>query len=151
MRPSFRTPRTALTWATLEEWLAGARKIDRRRGSALRNRQARLHVRALSPDIIYQCSSRATLIICNRLLRRGPTHFCQPPRGQREKAPQTALIVAIANRIAQIDRAEDQASNGLGHNSRNAPAIAAPWLRPAGYRQVFRAPAPNLAERARAG
>ena len=57
---------------------------------------------------------------CDRLLRDGPTHFCQPPRGQRQNAPQTALIVAIANRIAQIDRAEDHASMPLGHNSRHA-------------------------------
>jgi hypothetical protein len=123
MRPSFRTPRTALSWATLEEWLDGARQIDRRRASALRNHQARLHVRALSPGIVYQCSSRATLIACNKLFRHGSSHFCQPPRGQRENAPQTRLIVAIANRMAQIDRANDHASIGLGHNSRNAPAI----------------------------
>jgi hypothetical protein len=123
MRPSFRTPRTALTWATLEEWLDSARNIDRRRASALRNQQARLHIRALSPGIVYQCSSHATLTACNRLLRHGPTPFCQPPRGQRENAPQTVLIVAIANRIAQIDRAEDHASIGLGHNSRNPPVI----------------------------
>ncbi len=114
------TPRTALTWATLEEWLDRARTIDRRRASRLRNRQAELHVRALSVSLVYQCSSRATLASCDRLLRRGPTHFCQPPRGQRQNAPQTALIVAIANRLAHIDRAEDHASISPGPNSRNA-------------------------------
>jgi len=123
MRPSFHTPRTVLTWATLDEWLDCARKIDRRRASTLRNQQAELHVRALPVRVVYQCSSRVTLASCDKLLRRGPTHFCQPPRGQRQNAPQTALIVAIANRIDQIDRAEDQASMGLGHNSRNAPAV----------------------------
>lgn len=119
MRPLFQTPRTTLTWATLEEWLDCARTIDRRRASTLRNRQAELHVRALPPGIIDQCSRRATLTACDRLLRRGPTHFCQPPRGQRRNAPQTALIVALANRIAEIDRAEDHASIAPGHNSRN--------------------------------
>ena len=123
MRPSFHTPRTVLTWATLDEWLDCARKIERRRASTLRNRQAELHVRALPVRVVYQCSSRVTLASCDKLLRRGPTHFCQPPRGQRQNAPQTALIVAIANRIDQIDRAEDRASMSLGHNSRNAPAV----------------------------
>ena len=123
MRPSFHTPRTVLTWATLDEWLDCARKIERRRASTLRNLQAELHVRALPVRVVYQCSSRVTLASCDKLLRRGPTHFCQPPRGQRQNAPQTALIVAIANRIDQIDRAEDRASMSLGHNSRNAPAV----------------------------
>ena len=121
MRPSFQTPRSALTWSTLEEWFDAARKIERRRASALRNRQAELHVRALPITVVYQCSNRATLALCDTLLRRGPPRFCQPPRGQRQTAPQTALIVAIANRMAQIDRAEDHASMSLGHNSRNAP------------------------------
>ena len=120
MGPFFQTPRTTLIWATLDQWLACARKIERRRPSALRNRQAELHIRALPVSVIYQCTCRATLTACVRLLRRGPTHFCQPPRGQRHNAPQTALIVAIANRIAQIDRAEDHASIQPGHNSRNA-------------------------------
>src|ERR1700752_4802213 len=116
MRPSFHTPRSALTWSTLEEWFDATRKIERRRASALRNRQAELHVRALPISVVYQCSNRATLTLCDTLLRRGSTHFCQPPRGQRQNAPQTALIVAIANRIAQIDRTEDHASMSLGHN-----------------------------------
>src|SRR6266581_2615073 len=117
MRPSFQTPRTTLTWATLDEWLDCDRNIEQRRASTLRNRQAELHVRVLPVSVIYECSSRATLISCDRLLRHGPTHFCQPPRSQRQDAPQTALIVAIANRIVQIDRAKDHASMGLGHNS----------------------------------
>ena len=50
MRRLFRTPRTALTWATLDEWLGCAWRIERRRPSALRNRQAMLHVRALPLD-----------------------------------------------------------------------------------------------------
>src|ERR1700730_11652585 len=61
MRPSFHTPRTVLTWATLDEWLDCARKIERRRASTLRNRQAELHVRALPVRVVYQCSSRVTL------------------------------------------------------------------------------------------
>jgi hypothetical protein len=99
-----------------------AHRIDRRRASALRNRQAVLHVRALPVSVVYACCSRTALAACARFLRHGPSHSCQPPRGQRQNAPQTALIVAIANRIAQLDRAEDQASIPIGHNSRNVPA-----------------------------
>jgi hypothetical protein len=123
MQRSFHTPRTVLTWATLDEWLDCARTIDRRRASSLRNRQAELHVRSLPIGVVYECSTRATLASCDRLLRRGPTHFCQPPRGQRRNAPQTGLIVAIANRVVQLDRAEDQASISLGHNSQNALGV----------------------------
>jgi hypothetical protein len=104
--------------------------IDRRRASRLRNRQAELHVRALPVSLVSQCCARATLVSCDRLLRRGPTHFCRPPRGQQQNAPQTALIVAIANRLAQIERAEDHASISPGHNSRTVacgiPQAAAP-------------------------
>ena len=50
MRRLSRTPRTALTWATLDEWLGCAWRIKRRRPSALRNRQAMLDVRALPLD-----------------------------------------------------------------------------------------------------
>ena len=116
----FRTPRTALTWATLDDWLSCAHKIERRRHSRLSNEQARLHLRALTVSVIYQSACRTTLTGCDRLLRSGGTRFCQPPRGQRRDAPQTALIVAIANRLRQLDRAEDHASISPGHNSRNA-------------------------------
>jgi hypothetical protein len=102
-------PAPPWTWVTLEKELACAHTIDRRRASALRNRQAELHVRALPVSLVYQCSSRATMVSCDRLFRRGPTHFCQPPRGQRQNAPHTTLIVAIANRFAHIDRADDHA------------------------------------------
>ena len=121
---TFQTSRTLLTWTTLEEWLDCAWRIEHRRPSALRSRQAQLHILALPAAVVYQCRSRATLALCNKLLRSGPTRFCQPPRGQRQDAAQTPLIVAIANRITQIDRAEDHASMKLGHNSRNAPACS---------------------------
>jgi hypothetical protein len=120
MLPLFQTPRANLTWATLDEWLACPWKIERRRPSALRNRQAELHIRALPVSLIYQCASRATLTARDRLLRYGSSHFRQPFRGQRHDAPQTALIVAIANRFAQISREEDHAFIQLGHNSRTA-------------------------------
>lgn len=115
MTAQFQTPRTTLTWSTLEEWLACARRIDGRRHSYLLHQQARLHIEALPAAIIYQCGHRQTLTDCDNLLRYGL--FRQPPRGQRLAAPHTALIVAIANRIFQTDRAEDQSSMGTGHNA----------------------------------
>jgi hypothetical protein len=111
----FQTPRTTLTWSTPEEWLACAWQINGRRHSYLLHQQARLHVEALPVAIVYQCSRRQTLTDCDDLLRYGL--FRQPLRGQRLRAPHTALIVAIANRIFQIERAEDQASMEIGHNS----------------------------------
>jgi hypothetical protein len=127
----FQTPRTTLTWSNLEEWLTCAWTIEKRRASTLHNKQAELHLRALPTSVIDQCSHRQTLKSCAGLLRDGSTRFRQSPRGHRRDAPQTALIVAIANRISQIDRAQDQASMGPGHNSRNAQfddlAAAAPF------------------------
>ena len=116
----FQTPRTTLTWATLDEWLDSAWRIERRRHSRLSNEQAQLHIRALPVSVIYQSAGRTTRAACETLLRHGGTRFSQPPRGQRRHAPQTALIAAIANRLAQLDRAEDHASIRPGHNSRNA-------------------------------
>ena len=75
MPTSFHTPRTALTWATLEEWFAGALTLEHRRASRLRNLQAELHLRALPITLVDQCSSRATLAACDRLLRRGSPIF----------------------------------------------------------------------------
>jgi hypothetical protein len=108
-----------LTWETLDEWLHCAFKIERRRHSRLSNQQAALHVRMLPTSMIYECTSCDTLAACDRLFRSGSTRFCQPPRRHRQNAPQTALIVAIANRLTQINHAEDHASISLGHNSRN--------------------------------
>ena len=121
MPTSFHTPRTALTWATLEEWLDGALTLEHRRASRLRNLQAELHFRALPIAVVDQCSCRATLV-AHAIDYSGaaPPIFASRRAASAQNAPQTALIVAIANRIAQIDRAEDHASIGLGHNSRNA-------------------------------
>ena len=41
------------------------------------------------------------------LFLRGPSGLCQPLRGHRADAPQTTLIVAINNRLAVLERADD--------------------------------------------
>ncbi|MGH7193046.1 MAG: hypothetical protein ACREJM_05850 [Candidatus Saccharimonadales bacterium] len=73
--------------------------------------------------MVYQCDDRATLDHCRSWLQSGPTDFMQPPRGKRANAPHTVLIVAINNRIAQLDREADYASMGMGHNSRAAGIV----------------------------
>ena len=118
-----RTPRTALTWSTLEEWYACARSIESRRYTALHHEQARLHVEALPVAVVYRCANQTILANCRSWLCHGPTDFMQPARGTRGHAPHTPLFVAIINRIAQLDRQADHASVGMGHNSR-AAAIA---------------------------
>ena len=110
----FQTPRTALTWATLEEWFDGALTIEHRRASRLRNLQAELHLRALPIALVDQCSSRATLAACDRLFRRGPTHFCQPPRGQRAEC--------AADRSDRRDCQSHRATR-----PRRRPRIDEPW------------------------
>ena len=120
MIASHLTPRTTLKWSTLQEWYACARRINDRRSTFLHHEQARLHVKALPIKLIYSCADRTTLSHCSSWLCNGPSDFMQPPRGKRGDAPHTPLIVAINNRIAQLDREADYASMDMGHNSRAA-------------------------------
>ena len=46
------------------------------------------------------------------LFLRGPSGLCQPLRGHRANAPQTALIVAINNRLAVLARDTDSIEPG---------------------------------------
>lgn len=113
------TPYSRLSWKTLEEWLCAADIISARRASFRKNQQREGHVSVLHVKLIYGCECRESLNRALNLLTGLGSDFMQPCRGQREKAPHTALIVAIKNRIAQINREEDLASMLDGHNSRN--------------------------------
>lgn len=115
----FTTPYSRLHWVSLQEWLFAADVIRARRASFRKNKQREGHVSVLHVKLIYGCQCRKSLNIALNLLTGLGSDFMQPCRGQRENAPHTALIVAIKNRIEQIDREEDLASMPDGHNSRN--------------------------------
>lgn len=114
----YKTPYSRLFWSNLEEWITVAGIIRARRSSLRRNRQRAGHVAALPVKLIYECQSRKSLDFVLFLLIAHGSDFMLPCRGDRKNAPHTALIVAIKNRLAQIDRAEDLASMPDGHNSR---------------------------------
>lgn len=115
---SYKTPKSTMTWATLEQWHACAWELEKRRASSRKHELIRAHLWALRLVVIYGCTNRDTLMTCRFLLRHGPGHLGQPVRGHRQRAPQTPLIVAISNRLAQLDRFDDVASIPDGHNSR---------------------------------
>lgn len=107
-----------MTWATLEQWQACVWELEKRRASSRKHELVRAHLCALPLPVIYGCTNRDTLITCRFLLRYGPGQLGQPVRGHRQQAPQTPLIVAINNRLAQLYRFDDLASIPDGHNSR---------------------------------
>lgn len=99
-----RTPRTQLCWSSLPEWIDAAWELESRRSSTANTERKRLHVEALPSTLIARTSDKAALEACRSLLTSGPSGFTQPLRGQRADAPHTALIVAINNRLAGLDR-----------------------------------------------
>lgn len=46
------------------------------------------------------------------LFLHGPSGLCQPLRGHSAEAPQTAIIVAINNRLSVFERGRDEIAPG---------------------------------------
>lgn len=100
------TPHTRLAWRDLAGWLEAAMIIDKRPRTSLRKRQIAAHLYALHPVHAALCFDPQVLRHVRDQLTCGD--FRQPPRGARPDAPQTALIVAISNRLFQLERKEAQ-------------------------------------------
>lgn len=65
------------------------------------------HVAALPWKTIVRETDGALLRQVRALFLRGPPGLCRPLRGHRAKVPQTAVIVAIDNRLAVLERGRD--------------------------------------------
>jgi hypothetical protein len=63
------TPRTRLTWSTLEDWYKTALALALRRPSAANSHRKHLHVAALPLHLISACSDREILNLALQLLR----------------------------------------------------------------------------------
>ena len=99
---------------TIADWVATAFTIKRRRLSAAKYAAQVRHMRAfpvaeIDIEMDVQLLERVVAIL------KGPPHhyptgFERPHRGARGAAPQTSIIVALANRIARLQAA------GVGGN-----------------------------------
>ncbi len=117
MSPSlYQTPRSRLCWRNLAEWVETAHILDKRPASRQKNMQRAFHVRTLPLKMIWDEALPETLQSALDLLTCPSSGFHQPPRGQRQGAPHTALISAIKNRMKQIERQKDKDSIPDGHN-----------------------------------
>ncbi|PZX14226.1 hypothetical protein LX81_03025 [Palleronia aestuarii] len=99
---------------TLADWLAMAFAIRRRRISAARYAAEARHLRAFPVDEI-DVELDVPLLEHVLAVLMGPPHhhptgFERPHRGARGTAPQTPIIVALANRVARLRAA------GVGGN-----------------------------------
>ena len=106
-----RTPGTRLDWHDLAEWMAATHIIGRRRATR-RVEPWTCHVAALPVAMIARETDADLLRRVRDLFLRGPSGLCQPLRGHRAAAPQTALIVAINNRLAVLEREGDAIEPG---------------------------------------
>lgn len=104
------TPGTRLWWGSIAAWVAAAHRIDRRRFSSARNRALKAHAAALPLELIAKETDRSALEEAVRLLKYGPPDLRRPPQGDPADAPQTPIIMALNNRISQLDRVR------FGHN-----------------------------------
>lgn len=102
------TPFTRLSWNSLHGWYDAALTITHRPPSYRRHLQIDAHLAALSVFYIKICADPDLLRATKSLLTAGD--FGQPCRGQRAGAPQTALIVAINNRLQHLQRPSDNRS-----------------------------------------
>ncbi|CTQ34439.1 hypothetical protein [Jannaschia rubra] len=106
-----RTPGTRLEWHDLAGWMTATLIIGRRRATRRIEPWTR-HVAALPAAMIAREADADLLREVRDLFLRGPSGLCQPLRGHRAEAPQTALIVAINNRLAVIAREADRIEPG---------------------------------------
>lgn len=79
-------------------------KIDRRRCSRHRTAALEAHVAALPLALIAAETDRQALMDALAILKHGWPGLCRPPRGDRADAPHTPRIMALHNRVQQIDR-----------------------------------------------
>ncbi len=100
---------------TLGDWLTMAYAIDRRRSSAVKYAAEARHMRAFPVDEI-GVELDVQLLQKIAALLKGPPHhyrtgFERPLRGHRGDAPQTPIIMALANRETHLR------ATGVGGNS----------------------------------
>ncbi|MEO1139387.1 MAG: hypothetical protein AAFW87_08015 [Pseudomonadota bacterium] len=103
----YRTPGTRLWWSDVGEWIAAARKIDRRRLSQQRYRALQNHGGSMPRALIDLETDIDAIDDALDFLKYGPPGLARPQRGHRAKAAQTRIIMDLMNRraalVCQID------------------------------------------------
>ena len=110
----YRTPGTRLWWSSVAAWVEAAHRIDRRRSSSARNAALQAHAAVLPLDLIGKDTDPSALREAVRLLKYGPPSLRRPQRGDRANAPHTPRIMALNNRIAQLERVRFGHNRGAG-------------------------------------
>ncbi len=118
MSYEYRTPGTALWWASVAEWVACAQRIDQRRCSEARSRALVAHAAALPRDVIDAETRIDAIDAALDLLKYGPPGLARPPRGNRDGHPTTRIIMELSNRHAALRREADAATISGGDNWR---------------------------------
>ena len=106
----YRTPGTRLWWGSVAPWVEAAHALDRRRSSSARNAALKAHAAVLPLDLIAEDTDRSALEEAVRLLKYGPPSLRRPQRGDRAHAQHTPRIMALNNRIVQLEQVR------FGHN-----------------------------------
>jgi len=119
MSSDIHTPRTDIRFATLGQWVAAARRLDRRRCSHLRHVQIANHFTVLPLDLVKACDDETALRelpgICEAL-------HLKPVRGRRGGTKWELVNMAVRNRLWQLERQRDLNQLEGGDNWRRAHA-----------------------------
>ena len=110
--------RWRITDWSLAGWASYAWEIERARGGAPTNRRVDRHLGLFPFDRVRDELNRSALESVQRLIKQSSdARFGRPSRGWRAKHPTTPILIAVNNRLDQLDRL---AARGLGHNDPGA-------------------------------
>ena len=116
------TPGTNLAWFSLEDWIAAAQILERRRCARSTDLAMAAHWRAFPARWIASADAPACLALAAILGARPTRAPWEKPRRGLRAGRWADCLVATNNRLAQIARELDQASIGRGHNSQERRA-----------------------------
>jgi len=96
----------------LDAWLEEAIRIERARCRRETYARAKRHVERLERATIQACGSIETVARVRDLLVGPGGRLARPPRGFRESAPHTPLIVELDNQRRRLERAAEDIPAG---------------------------------------
>lgn len=98
------TPGTRVRWASLQEWVAGWKRLNARAASSKRHQQRAAHVAELASNmsVVNRETDLATLAAVKHLIER---ENILPPRGMREGHPATEILQRVGTVLGERRRA----------------------------------------------
>lgn len=108
-------PGTKLDYSTLASWWAAIAAIERHKDATIRQQQRQAAIAALTVKTCYH-ADQSTASKVMKFLKRN-----RPPRGQRHNHPTTPLLVALRNRLFQLEEIGQTAVSTPRCNSDHTP------------------------------